>query len=172
VVGVNLVPIICPQCGAKVKIMQGENTAKCSHCATELFIDKNEIVHVLKEDTEGKWKKALVLAERYVKVGVYDKAYAHATELIETKPDDMRGWYYKALACDALMDIVNNKLVGLVPKDAAGYIQSNQLAEKANAYAREWSASATEAIRLAKENPNDPFTKTISEYVKKKEKKP
>ena len=169
----NLIPIICPQCGAKVKIMQGENTAKCSHCATELFIDKNEVVNILKEDIEGKWEKTLALTLRYMSLNDFDNVYTYSAQLIEIKPNDPKGWFYKSIACGNLSAKFRSQLAEFRSQylsrsaaDPAMRLKNTELTEKANAYFNDWVASAKEAIRLARENPNDPFSIDMEAYCK------
>lgn len=101
---VALIPAVCPQCGAKLKIPEDTTKTNCQFCGTEILLDrgeiihKGEIVHVHKEDVSDKVGRLYSLADKHLGLGNFVEAYNYSKQLIELDPDNPLAWFFSAVA--------------------------------------------------------------------------
>ena len=98
----KLMPVVCPQCGAKLKLPEGTKKTNCQFCGTDIILDKGEVVIIHKEDVEGKAARLLSAAEKYWDTWKFQEMRVACGQLIELDPDNPVCWLYNAISASGL----------------------------------------------------------------------
>jgi len=98
----KLIPVVCPQCGAKLKLPEGTKKTNCQFCGTEFILDTGETVVIHKEDVEGKTARLLSAAEKYWDTWKFQEMRTACGQLIELDPDNPVCWLYNAISASGL----------------------------------------------------------------------
>lgn len=101
----RLIPAVCPQCGAKVEFSEGAKATVCGFCGTKMTLDNNEVIHIVKEDVEGKSARLLSAAEKYWDTLKFQEMKDACKQLVELNPDNPVVWLYNAVSANALGNI-------------------------------------------------------------------
>lgn len=102
----NLIPAVCPQCGAKLKLPEGTRKTSCQFCGTEFMVDTGEVVVIHKEDVEGKAARLLSVAEKYWDTLKFQEMHDACKQLLELDPDNPVGWLYNAVSANGIGNMV------------------------------------------------------------------
>jgi len=95
---VTLVPAVCPQCGAKLKLPEGTKQTNCQFCGVEILLDKGEIIHLHREDVSDKVARLYSLADKHMGLGNFAEAYGYSKQLIELDPDNPIAWFFAGVS--------------------------------------------------------------------------
>ena len=84
----KLIPIKCPNCGAKIEISENSTAIKCEYCNSPILIDDEKIKIQIENlpTLEGYLK----LGERYYNDSEYKEAYSVYSKALELAPNDIR----------------------------------------------------------------------------------
>ena len=102
----KLIPVVCPQCGAKLKLPEGTKKTYCQFCGTEILLDTGETVVIHKEDVEGKTARLLSAAEKYWDTWKFQEMRVACGQLLELDPDNPVGWLYNAISANGIGNTV------------------------------------------------------------------
>lgn len=90
----KLIPAVCPQCGAKLKLPEKTTKTNCQFCGVEIMLGNGEVVHVHKSDVKGEWERTLALVEKHAEQDNLKEITPYGKKLIELNPDSPLSWFY------------------------------------------------------------------------------
>lgn len=144
-----LTTLICPQCGANIKLDDDREYGFCEFCGNKIQL--KEIVehhHVI--DNSKQTDNRRIVADRAFSAGNYDEAAKYYTLILEDKHDDV-----DALARKGICSVYNSSVTNVNEKEFITYVDA----------AIEESAKNVDELLAFRSNLDDDIMHLMTHYV-------